>query len=204
MHSCSFRKVKTAQVDVVKAILVGDSGVGKSCLALRMTAQKPRLQHSYTIGVEFFTRTLEVGSEIVKLHMWDTAGQETFKKITSSYYRIACICFVVFDITSRESFGSIESWIKEVRKLAPTDCMFVIIGSKQDLSSYRVVSSEEGQKFATRENASYFETSALDGTGVDHCIMSVLAKRPRHEYDNKQCFSIKDRRHRLLDCCTLC
>ena len=97
-----------------KYIIIGDTGVGKSCLLLQFTDQRFRQQHDLTIGVEFGSRTVEIQDKKIKLQIWDTAGQERYRTITKAYYKGADGILVVFDLTDKESFLNVDGWLKEI------------------------------------------------------------------------------------------
>ena len=98
-----------------KYIIIGDTGVGKSCLLLQFTDKRFRQQHDLTIGVEFGARNIQIAQKNIKLQIWDTAGQESFKSITRSYYRGAAGALLCYDITRRDTFNHLTRWLEEVR-----------------------------------------------------------------------------------------
>lgn len=112
-------------------------GVGKSCLLLQFTDQRFRQQHDLTIGVEFGSRTVKINDKNIKLQIWDTAGQESFKSITRSYYRGAAGALLVYDITRKETFNHLTRWLEEVRQNGNPDITVMLIGNKADLDSRR-------------------------------------------------------------------
>jgi Ras-related protein Rab-1A len=116
-----------------KVVLIGDSGVGKSCLLLRFADDTFTESFISTIGVDFRFRTLTVDEQSVKLQIWDTAGQERFRTITSAYYRGADGIILVYDKTKRKSFDSVENWITEVDKYASENTVKILLGNKADL-----------------------------------------------------------------------
>merc|ERR1711896_105627 len=113
-----------------KLLLIGDSGVGKSCLLLRFADDTYQESYISTIGVDFKIRTIQLDGKTIKLQIWDTAGQERFRTITSSYYRGAHGIIVVYDTTDAESFRSVERWIKEIEKFAGVDVSISLCGNK--------------------------------------------------------------------------
>ena len=146
-------------------VLVGDSGVGKSCLLLRFADDTFSESYISTIGVDFRFKTLTVDGKIIKLQIWDTAGQERFRTITSAYYRGADGVMLVFDKTSRDSFDHIPDWLDEINKFSESSSR-IIVGNKQDSSETIQVDEETGKKFAENRNMHYVETSALNGSQV--------------------------------------
>mmetsp|Transcript_8362 Transcript_8362/g.10203 ORF Transcript_8362/g.10203 Transcript_8362/m.10203 type:complete len:128 (+) Transcript_8362:118-501(+) len=120
-----------------KYIIIGDTGVGKSCLLLQFTDKRFRQQHDLTIGVEFGARTIQIMQKNVKLQIWDTAGQESFKSITRSYYRGAAGALLVYDITRRDTFTHLTRWLEEVKQNGNPDMAIMLIGNKSDLDARR-------------------------------------------------------------------
>jgi small GTP-binding protein len=126
----------------------GDTGVGKSCLLLQFTDKRFQPVHDLTIGVEFGARMVNIDGKQVKLQIWDTAGQESFRSITRSYYRGAAGALLVYDITRRETFDHLASWLEDARQHANPNMTIMLIGNKADLAHRRAVSTEEGEQFA--------------------------------------------------------
>ncbi|KAI8638047.1 ras family-domain-containing protein [Parasitella parasitica] len=155
---------------IIKYIIVGDSGVGKSCLLLQFTDKRFYAGRELTIGVEFGTRfiTMNDGKQI-KLQIWDTAGQESFRSITQSYYRGAAGALLVYDISRRETFEHVSTWLADVRKHANPHTTVVLVGNKCDLEGrQRQVTREEGEKFARDNDIPLFiETSAKSAENVE-------------------------------------
>ena len=149
-----------------KIIVVGESGVGKSNLMLRYVNNKFGSNYEVTIGVEFGTKVLKFNNQTVKLNIWDTAGQESFRSIVRSYYKEATIVLLVYDITSMNSFYSLQKWLDDVDGMTHNPYM-MLVGNKIDLANKRQVSVEQGKLFALDRGMSFIETSALNGTGVD-------------------------------------
>lgn len=150
-----------------KFIVIGDTGVGKSCLLLYFIDKRFRIDHEITIGVEFGSKTFPIGGKVVKLQVWDTAGQDSFRSIVRSYYRGACGALLVFDVTRRESFQNLETWLEDARQNGNPEMSIVLCANKVDLEDKRVITTEEGKEFAERHQMIYVETSAKSGVGVD-------------------------------------
>ena len=146
---------------VFKYIIIGNPSVGKSCLLNMFLNGKFSTEYEITVGVEFGAKTIEIedGSK-VKLQIWDTAGQESFKSITRSYYRAAAVAILVFDITSRDSFEAITSWMEECKVNGNPEMTLVLVGNKTDLEHKRAVPTSEASEFAKKHNMAFFETSA--------------------------------------------
>jgi len=156
-----------------KLVLIGDSGVGKSCLLLRFADDNFTDSYISTIGVDFRFRTITIDKKTVKLQIWDTAGQERFRTITSAYYRGADGIIMVYDVTSAESFDHVEEWLSEVDRYANENTAKLLIGNKADLIDEKQVSEETAQKFADKLGIPFLETSAKTATNVDQAFLTM-------------------------------
>eukprot|EP00270_Netrium_digitus_P008554 TRINITY_DN2567_c0_g1_i1.p1 TRINITY_DN2567_c0_g1~~TRINITY_DN2567_c0_g1_i1.p1 ORF type:complete len:225 (-),score=52.40 TRINITY_DN2567_c0_g1_i1:434-1108(-) len=159
-----------------KVVLVGDSGVGKSNLISRFTKNEFNMESKSTIGVEFATRSIEVDGKTVKAQIWDMAGQERYRAITSAYYRGAVGALLVYDITRQVTYDNIERWLKELRDHGDNSIIITLVGNKSDLGHLRKVTVEKGQSFAEKEGFFFIETSALDATNVDEAFTQILTE----------------------------
>ena len=153
-----------------KKLLIGNSGVGKSSLLLRFADDTFTDNFMPTIGVDFKIRTLEVDGKTIKLQIWDTAGQERFKTITSSYYKGAHGIIVVYDVTDKESFKNIDTWMNEVEKHASDNVSRILVGNKNDLSDSRQVTTDEGKELSDQYNIRFMETSAKESANVEEAF----------------------------------
>ena len=135
-----------------KYIVIGDTGVGKSCLLLQFTDKRFQPVHDLTIGVEFGARMITLDGKQIKLEIWDTAGQESFRSITRSYYRGAAGALLVYDITRRETFTQLEKWLKDAQEHGSANMTIMLVGNKLDQAHKRVVSTEEGAAFAAEHH----------------------------------------------------
>jgi Ras-related protein Rab-2A len=152
---------------VFKYIIVGNPAVGKSCLLNQFLNNKFIEEYEVTVGVEFGAKTIELKDQTrVKLQIWDTAGQESFKSITRNYYRSAAVALIVYDVTSRLSFEKIEEWLNECKSNGNKELSLVLVGNKNDLSD-REVSYEEGKEFAKHHGMLFFEASAKTADNVN-------------------------------------
>jgi len=159
-----------------KLLLIGDSGVGKSCLLLRFADDSYVESYISTIGVDFKIRTVEQDAKTIKLQIWDTAGQERFRTITSSYYRGAHGIIIVYDVTDQQSFENVKQWLNEIDRYASDSVVKLLVGNKCDLSSNRVVSFEAGKAFADEIGVPFLETSAKNATNVEDAFMTMSAE----------------------------
>ncbi|KAK5191665.1 hypothetical protein LTR96_004428 [Exophiala xenobiotica] len=189
--------------------ILTDLGTGKSSLTVRLCEGRFSTSHDVTIGVEFGSRIVPVGppanaslgigdpngeagrdgsaeQKKMKLSLWDTAGQETYKSITRSYFRGASGALLVFDITRRSSFESVTAWLNDLRQIAEEGIIVILVGNKLDLAeqstdieggSKRAVTKEEAQDWCRRENViKYVETSAKSGEGVEKAFLEVAER----------------------------
>ncbi|KAH0793911.1 ras-related protein Rab-11A [Histomonas meleagridis] len=159
---------------LIKIILVGDSGVGKTNLLSQFARNLFNQNSKTTIGVEFATKTLEINGKIIKAQIWDTAGQERYRAITSSYYKGAQGAMILYDITSSISFESIPKWLSELRNNADEHIPVMIIGNKCDLDESRSVKQQEAIQFAEQEKLLFIETSAAEATNVQEAFQQLL------------------------------
>ncbi|XP_061459989.1 ras-related protein Rab-14 isoform X2 [Rhineura floridana] len=145
---------------IFKYIIIGDMGVGKSCLLHQFTEKKFMADCPHTIGVEFGTRIIEVSGQKIKLQIWDTAGQERFRAVTRSYYRGAAGALMVYDITRRSTYNHLSSWLTDARNLTNPNTVIILIGNKADLEAQRDVTYEEAKQFAEENGLLFLEASA--------------------------------------------
>ncbi|BET00448.1 RAB [Nesidiocoris tenuis] len=145
---------------IFKYIIIGDMGVGKSCLLHQFTEKKFMADCPHTIGVEFGTRIIEVSGQKIKLQIWDTAGQERFRAVTRSYYRGAAGALMVYDITRRSTYNHLSSWLSDTRTLTNPSTVIFLIGNKSDLDGQRDVTYEEAKQFADENGLMFVEASA--------------------------------------------
>ncbi|SPQ98958.1 unnamed protein product (mitochondrion) [Plasmodiophora brassicae] len=156
-----------------KLVLIGDSGVGKSCLLLRFADDSFTDSYISTIGVDFRFRTVNIDNKMVKLQIWDTAGQERFRTITSAYYRGAHGIILVYDVTSSGSFDHVEEWLLEVNRHASASTIKLLIGNKADLVDQKQVTEETAKKFADKLGITLLETSAKNSTNVEAAFLTM-------------------------------
>lgn len=157
-----------------KYIIIGDTGVGKSCLLLQFTDKRFQRVHDLTIGVEFGSRMVTINNQQVKLQIWDTAGQESFRSITRSYYRGASGALLVYDVSRRETFESLQGWLEDARAHANEYMTITLVGNKADANSQqRQVSEEEGLRFARENGLLFVETSAMTSTNVEGAFIET-------------------------------
>ena len=159
---------------LVKLLLIGDSGVGKSCLLLRFSDDQFTSSFITTIGIDFKVKTVDLEGKRVKLQIWDTAGQERFRTITSAYYRGAMGILLTYDATDERSFENVKNWMANVEEHANDKVDVALVGNKNDCDEKeRVISYEKGRDLAKRFGVPFFETSAKSGEGVNAAFLGV-------------------------------
>lgn len=168
-----------------KLLLIGDSGVGKSCLLLRFADDTYTNDYISTIGVDFKIKTVELDGKTVKLQIWDTAGQERFRTITSSYYRGAHGIIIVYDVTDQESFNNVKTWLQEIDRFGTAGVLKLLVGNKNDLADKKVVDTEVAQEFADSIGIPFIETSALDSSNVEEAFL-IMTKQIKESVAKQQ------------------
>ncbi|KAI9661405.1 MAG: hypothetical protein M1831_003138 [Alyxoria varia] len=156
-----------------KLLLIGDSGVGKSCLLLRFADDTYTESYISTIGVDFKIRTIELDGKTVKLQIWDTAGQERFRTITSSYYRGAHGICVVYDVTDMDSFNNVKQWLQEIDRYATEGVNKLLVGNKSDMTDKKVVEYTQAKEFADSLGIPFLETSAKNASNVEQAFLTM-------------------------------
>nr|AJE25520.1 GTP binding protein [Starmerella bombicola] len=156
-----------------KLLLIGDSGVGKSCLLLRFADNSYTDSYISTIGVDFKIRTVDIEGKTIKLQIWDTAGQERFRTITSSYYRGSHGIIVVYDVTDMDSFNNVKQWFQEIDRYATEGVTKLLVGNKSDLTAKKVVEYNTAKEFADSMGIQFIEASAKDSTNVEQAFLAM-------------------------------
>ena len=158
-----------------KLVVLGDSGVGKTNLISRYITNIFDKSSKATIGVEFFSKTYKINKKkIIRVEIWDTAGEERYKAITSVYYKGAKGAFIVYDITSRKSFDNVDKWIEEIKEKTSKDIKLIVIGNKIDLKGEREISSKEAIYRFKDMDIPLMETSALEDTNVNEAFLNLI------------------------------
>ncbi|KRX95126.1 Ras-related protein Rab-1A, partial [Trichinella pseudospiralis] len=162
-----------------KLLLIGDSGVGKSCLLLRFADDTYTDSYISTIGVDFKIRTIDLDGKTIKLQIWDTAGQERFRTITSSYYRGAHGIIVVYDISDQESFNNVKQWLLEIERYACENVNKLLVGNKSDRTAERAVEYDTAKEYADQLGIPFLETSAKNSTNVEQAFLTMAGEIKR-------------------------
>merc|ERR1712230_82195 len=171
---------------LIKLLLIGDSGVGKSCCLLRFSEDSFTPSFITTIGIDFKIRTIELDGKRVKLQIWDTAGQERFRTITTAYYRGAMGILLVYDVTDERSFNNIRTWFSNVEQHATEGVNKILIGNKCDWEDRRVVSTERGQQLADELGIPFLEVSAKSNINVEKAFFSLASDIKKRIVDTQQ------------------
>ncbi|KAK4392220.1 Ras-related protein RABE1c [Sesamum angolense] len=160
---------------LIKLLLIGDSGVGKSCLLLRfLMVLSPPVSLPPLGRIDFKIRTIELDGKRIKLQIWDTAGQERFRTITTAYYRGAMGILLVYDVTDESSFNNIRNWIRNIEQHASDNVNKILVGNKADMDeSKRAVPTSKGQALADEYGIKFFETSAKTNMNVEEVFFSI-------------------------------
>ncbi|SPO28034.1 probable SEC4-like Rab/GTPase [Ustilago trichophora] len=158
---------------LIKLLLIGDSGVGKSCLLLRFCDDAWTPSFITTIGIDFKIRTIELDGKRIKLQIWDTAGQERFRTITTAYYRGAMGILLVFDVTDQKSFENVRTWHANIEQHASEGVSKILIGNKSDWEEKRAVTNEQAQELAQELGIPYIETSAKSNSNVEEAFFNL-------------------------------
>ena len=157
-----------------KMILIGDSSVGKSNILLKYLKGEFDPNSKATVGVEFGSKQFNIEGHSIKAQIWDTAGQERYKAITSAYYKGAKGAFVVYDITRKASFDSIEKWVNDLTSTADKKLTIVLIGNKSDLEDQRQVTKEQAEEKANKLQVAFLETSAFSGENLEKAFEMMI------------------------------
>ncbi|KAK5612890.1 Ras- protein Rab-30 [Crenichthys baileyi] len=168
-----------------KIVLIGNAGVGKTCLVRRFTQGLFPPGQGATIGVDFMIKTVEINGEKVKLQIWDTAGQERFRSITQSYYRSANALILTYDITCEDSFRCLPEWLKEIEQYANNQVVTILVGNKIDLADKREVLRQRAEDFAQAQSMLYLETSAKESDNVEKLFLDLACELIREAKQNK-------------------
>ena len=178
---------------LLKYIIIGDAAVGKSNLLLRYCHGEFKSEYQVTIGVEFGAKNIIIKDKSYRVQIWDTAGQENFRSITRAYYKNSVCALVVYDISKRESFNNVSSWIEDCRNQSPKTIYLILVGNKSDLEESRQVTLEEGQELADKYGIEFYETSAKTGKNVEeifeNSVNEIATKIDQGYYDleNEAC-----------------
>ena len=175
----------------VKIIIVGEHNVGKTNIISRFADDESN--NKVTIGVDYYKYNLEYKNKIFQLTLWDTAGQEKFRAIIKDYYINCSFAIIVYDITDKKSFESVEHWVKDCKNNGNKNMHIVLLGNKIDLENERKVSTEEGQNLANSFNMDFFEISAKTGENIENIFEKICEfisdniDAGNYDFDKRNC-----------------
>ena len=165
-----------------KVVFLGDTSVGKSCLAVRFVRNDFFEFQEPTIGAAFLSKTMTYNNKRYKFEIWDTAGQERFRSLAPMYYRGARAAVIVYDITHEDSFKGAKSWIRELKKKT-SNCLILLVGNKIDLIEKRKVNVDDVRDYARDNNIIYMESSAKTGLNVEQIFTNIAHNLPEEPDD---------------------
>ena len=155
-----------------KKLCYNSKAVGKSNILSRYAKNTFKPNHEITIGCEFMAKNIQLKDKIIRIQIWDTAGQESFRSITRSYYKNSTCAFIVYDITFKKTFDNVIIWLNECRDMCYKNILICLIGNKIDLEDKREVTFEDGENFAKENNLLFFETSAKNGNNINEIFLN--------------------------------
>lgn len=164
------------QMSRQKIIFTGDTSVGKTSIINSIMGQKFSPEYEPSIGVDFFSKTIRYKGKLIKLQIWDSAGQEKFRSLIPNYIRGSSLIFLIFDVSKKESFQHLNEWIDFIKNIDNGN--IIIAGNKIDLKDNREVTKEEAEKFCKEVNYEYYEVSAKEGTNINNLLYSSVASLP--------------------------
>ena len=159
---------------IFKIVLIGDSNVGKTNILSKYLQNEFNPDSKATVGVEFGSKTFNINDNVIKAQIWDTAGTEKYRSITNAYYKGAKGAFVVYDISRKASFNNIDKWLFDLKNNGDENINIILIGNKIDLEHQREVTTEEGEKKAVLNKASFIETSAKNGDNIEKAFNLMI------------------------------
>ena len=168
---------------MVKVILIGDSGVGKTNIMSKFLKNQFMEESKATIGVEFGSKLFNHEGHKIKAQIWDTAGQEKYKAITGAYYKGSKGALVVYDITQKKTFENIEKWVNDLKAAGDPKITIILIGNKNDLDDKRQVSKDQGEEKARSFGCAFLETSAYSGDNIDKAF-NLMVKEIYERFSN--------------------
>ena len=172
---------------LLKYIIIGDEEVGKSNLLSHYIDERFTSEYQSTIGVEFRAKNVVIRNTTYRIQIWDAGGIESLRNITRTYYKNTVCALVVYDISNRNSFNNVSSWIEDCRYNSPKTIFMVLVGNKSDLADKRQVSTEEGRELAEKYEMKFYETSAKIGENVHDIfydsVDEIAKKMDQNYYD---------------------
>ena len=157
-----------------KTIVIGDSGVGKSCLTVQAVQNKFEKEYRATVGFEFMSFNIRINKVVIKLQIWDTCGQEVYKSLITGLYRNSSLAIIIYSVANKNSFQHVENWIKELKLNSDKNIKIILVGNKCDLEKERKISYEEGENLKKKHKLDYFiEASAKTGNNAKNVLVEA-------------------------------
>ena len=180
---------------ILKIVLIGDSSVGKTNLMNKYIKNEFREDTKATVGVEFGSKVYVIENHRIKAQIWDTAGQERYRSIANTYYKGAKGAFIVYDITRKETFDSVDRWANDLKTECDKNITIILIGNKNDLENQRQVTKEQGEEKAKAFQLGFFEMSALTGDNLEkgfNALISEIYENNKNEFKNNDYLNLGD------------
>ena len=177
-----------------KIVIIGDSGVGKSNILSRYVRDEFSMDTKATVGVEFGSKIISINNQQIKIQIWDTAGQEKYKSVSTIYYKGAKGALLVYDISRKETFNNLNRWINEIKNNSDENINILLIGNKCDLEEGRQISQEEAFEKAKEINAGFLEVSALQAVNIEKAFKYLI-----QQIHNKNNYRIDEKKNTLKE-----
>ena len=186
-----------------KILLLGDAAVGKTCFLMQYTENTFQEIHMSTIGLDYKLKNVQLDEgKIVKIQIWDTAGQDRFRSITKNYYKGAHGIILIYDVTNRKTFDNVRDWVEQIREEVSDKVSIILVGNKIDNVEGRKVTTEEGQKMADECQLSFFECSAKSGENIDHTFNELVKKTVEYyKKDDGKGSKLNSKKSKKKGCC---
>jgi len=176
----------SSNIESYKIAIIGNQHVGKTTILSRYKYETTDDSYAPTVGIDFLTKNVFLEDKTIRLIMWDTAGQERFKSLIPSYLKNANCVILTYDITEKSSFNSLGKWLSDVKDNVNEGTFIILCGNKIDLNNKRVITKEEGEKFAKENNIAFAETSASTGQGINEMFNTILSNFCDVPLENKE------------------
>ena len=185
-----------------KILLLGDSSVGKTCFLMRYTDNTFQEIHMSTIGLDYKLKNVQLDDgKMVKIQIWDTAGQDRFRSITKNYYKGAHGIILIYDITNKKSFENVRTWINQIKEEVSEKVSIILVGNKIDDEEHRVVATEDGEKIAKELGLMFFECSAKTGENIEHAFNELVKKTVENYSKVSKGETLKNKKGGKKICC---
>ena len=185
-----------------KILLLGDSSVGKTCFLMRYTDNTFQEIHMSTIGLDYKLKNVQLDDgKMVKIQIWDTAGQDRFRSITKNYYKGAHGIILIYDITNKKSFENVRTWINQIKEEVSEKVSIILVGNKIDDEEHRVVATDDGEKIAKELGLMFFECSAKSGVNIDSTFNELVKKTVENYSKVSKGETLKNKKGGKKICC---